>query len=100
MMPSIEKLAPRYDRLATAFCIPEHKVQEIECDRPNAWSKLNAVLGEWLRWNIDERLLRDNIKPNKRWLIEAVRTVDKKLGKEIEESKIGISQIYLHCILH
>uniref|UniRef100_A0A1X7VJ41 Death domain-containing protein n=1 Tax=Amphimedon queenslandica TaxID=400682 RepID=A0A1X7VJ41_AMPQE len=87
IMDLINKIAVDYDKLAGQFCIPSYKVREIKHNnRDEAWTCLNAVLGEWLKWNFDKKAEELNVKPNKRWLVQAVKTIDAEIGEDIEQN--------------
>ena len=87
-MDLISKISVSYRQLAAQFCIPSYKVDEIKHNnRDEAWTCLNAVLGEWLKWNMDKKAEKLNVKPNKRWLVEAVKTINSEIGDDIEQSK-------------
>ena len=88
VMDLISKIAVDYQQLAAQFCIPPYKVKEIKHNnRDEAWTCLNAVLGEWLKWNMDKKAEELKVKPNKRWLVEAVKIIDPEIGEDIEQSK-------------
>ena len=82
VMLDIQELAPDFIRLATAFKISPATTRSIEYQHRNSppWNSLNDVVTEWLKWNCD----RAKGNPNRRWLVNAVKSVDKKLGLRIE----------------
>ena len=85
LMGRIEILAASYERFAVQLCIPQHKVAEIKFDTRDAWSGLNAVVSEWLRWNLDKTANHFGVTPNRRWLVDAVRPLNKELSIELEQ---------------
>lgn len=87
-MDLLSKIAVDYDKLAQQFCIPSYKVREIRHNnRDEAWTCLNAVLAEWLKWNMDKKAEELHVKPNKRWLVQAVKAIDSEIGEDIEQSR-------------
>lgn len=82
VMLDIQELAPDFIRLATAFKISPAATRSIEYQHRNSspWNALNDVVTEWLKWNCD----REKGNPNRRWLVNAVKSVDKELGLRLE----------------
>lgn len=92
LMDRLEKFAAKYDRLAVQFCIPDNKVAEIQFDTRDAWGGLNAVVSEWLKWNLDKKAKECHAIPNRRWLVEAVRVLDEEDSKKMEEGMYYITR--------
>ena len=81
-MGDIQDLAPDFVRLATAFKISNAARRSIEYQHRNGppWNALNDVVTEWLKWNCE----REKGNPNRRWLVNAVKSVDKELGLRLQ----------------
>ena len=90
-MLDIQDLAPDFIRLATAFKIRTATTRSIEHQHKNfpPWNALNDVVTEWLNWNCDCK--KGN--PNRRWLVNAVKSVNKELGLRLE-AKYTVSKQY------
>ena len=86
IMSRIErKMVPYYDQLALEFCIAPHDITTITANaltRVNPWHGLNAVVDTWLKGNYDRY---SEVKPNVRWLVDAVKKFNNELGEELAE---------------
>ena len=82
IMGLIDKdIARNYEELAKEFCIPQGTIGNIAYNNRNnsAWHGLNVYT--WLQGNTE--VYDEGVKANVRWLYDAVRTIDKKLGTKI-----------------
>ena len=82
VMVDIQELAPDFVRLATAFRISPSTIRSIEYQHRNSapWNALNDVVTEWLKWNCN----REKGNPNRRWLVNAVKSINKELGLRLQ----------------
>ena len=86
-MSKIDKnMAPHYDRLAQEFCIAQNDITTITATAltkvNGPWHGLNAVVDTWLRGNYSRY---SEVKPNERWLVDAVTKIDPAFGKKLAE---------------
>lgn len=80
-----------YEKLGQALAIPQSTIKTIKANRcqQDIWHFLNDVIWQWLSWNYDDRLRETyKVKPNKKWLLDAVKAIDKQAGERLL-SKIG-----------
>ncbi|XP_019862392.1 PREDICTED: uncharacterized protein LOC109591015, partial [Amphimedon queenslandica] len=82
-------IASKYKELAAQFRIPQGTIDTIACDNRRAWDGLNDVVAEWLRGNTE--VYDKGVRASARWLYDAVRTMNKKLGTKIAK-KFGIPE--------
>lgn len=77
-------IARNYEELAKEFCIPQGTIGNIAYNNRNnsAWHGLNVYT--WLQGNTE--VYDEGVKANVRWLYDAVRTIDKKLGTKIAKA--------------
>ena len=79
-------MAPQYDELALQFCIAPHDIMTIRANAltkvNNPWHGLNAVVDKWLRGDHDRY---GEVKPNVRWLVDAVKKFNNVLGEKLAE---------------
>lgn len=90
VMEDIRELAVDFKRLASAFKIPPDKMKALEYKHRNAldvWDALCDVVLEWLKWNCD--LTTESGNPNRRWLVNAVKSINNELGIRLEEKYIN-----------
>ena len=86
-MSKIQKeMAPHYDRLAQEFFIAQHDITTIRANAltkvNSQWHGLNAVVDTWLRGNYGRY---SEVKPNVRWLVDAVKKIDYAFGEILAE---------------
>lgn len=84
-MEDICELAADFKRLASAFKIPPATIKALEHKHRNAdpWDALFDVVTEWLKWNCQRTA--ESGDPNRRWLVNAVKSIDNELGERLEE---------------
>ena len=85
IMSRIEKkMAPYYDQLALEFCIAKTDIMTIRATAltkvNSPWHGLNAVVDTWLRGNYGRY---SEVKPNVKWLVDAVKKSDNVLGEKL-----------------
>ena len=76
-------MAVHYERLANEFFIAQHDIMAITANAPKVnshWHGLNAVVDTWLRGNYDRY---SEVKPNVRWLVDAVKKIDNAFGNTL-----------------
>ena len=85
-MTRLEPLAAHWRKLGQKFCIPEDKMDAIakECDK--TWECLNATVTEWLKCNFTANV-KDKVKPNVDWLIQAVGQIDHAHADKLKKGK-------------
>ena len=85
IMEDIQEIAVDYKKLADALKLPNHTIGSIEHHRRNSppWDALNDVITEWLKWNCD--CTTSEGRPNRRWLVNAVKSINNELGTRLEE---------------
>lgn len=86
-MSKIDKnMAPHYDQLAQEFCIAQNDITTITATAltkvNGPWHGLNAVVDTWLRGNYGRY---SEVKPNVRWLVDAVKKIDNAFGEKLAE---------------
>ena len=98
IMSKIEKImAPKYDQLALQFCIAPHDIMTIRSNALTrtdpAWNGLNEVVHTWLRGSYDRY---SEVKPNERWLVDAVKKIDPAFGEKLAKGTY-ILLCYICC---
>ena len=87
-------MAPHYDRLAQEFCIAQNDITTITATAltkvNSPWHGLNAVVDTWLRGNYDRY---SEVKPNVRWLVDAVKKIDNAFGNTLATG------IHTYCLI-
>ena len=84
----LKTLSVHWRLLGQEFCIPEHKMDEIEKEKhERAWDCLNATVTQWLQCNFIEKVKDSKVTPNVDWLIRAVRQINAAHADKLEEGK-------------
>ena len=91
IMSQIEKQMARYfKKLAQEFCISAADIGTIEFNNRNneSWDALNEVVETWLKGNTE--VYDEGARANVRWLVDAVRKIDKALATTLATSKHNV----------
>ena len=96
IMSKIEKImAPQYDELALQFCIAPHDITTIRANaltKVNShWHGLNEVVDTWLRGKYGQY---SEVKPNVRWLVDAVKKFGNVLGEKLAKGTYILLCLY------
>ena len=79
-------MAPYYDKLALKFCIAKTDITTIRANAltrvDSQWHGLNEVVDTWLRGKYGQF---GKVKPNVKWLVDAVTKIDPAFGKKLAE---------------
>ena len=84
---SAEISAPDFKRLAQEFCISLTDIGNIEYNNRNSdpWHTLNGIVDTWLKGNTE--VYDKGARANERWLVEAVRKINKAYGTTLAASR-------------